>query len=162
MPDVKRRAQTSARVARRRLHEEVLERRFVKNASVHHRIERHAARHTKVFLVGHLLDFLDQIDRRVFQNLLRAGGDIPMMLGQLFARQTRFADFFDNRVGKLIMLCQMMIENFNVEMKIAAAVFGQNLFREKIVKFRFAVSRQTHYFPFIAGKHIEADVIRHG
>ena len=49
-----------------------------------------------------------------------------------------------------------------LNMKIAAAVRGQHLFAEEIVELRLAVSREAHHLPFVAGKHIEADIVRHG
>ena len=102
----------------------------------------------------------NEMERRVFQNFLRAGGDVPMALGQFFVGRARRpqlpADFF----AKLVMLRQMVVEHADVEMKVVIAVDGQDLLREEIVIFRFAIGSQSHHFPLVAGKHVKADEVR--
>src|SRR6187455_2679073 len=60
------------------------------------------------------------------------------------------------------MLCQVMIEYLDVELKIAAAVDGQYAVAEKVVILGLAIGGETHHLPLVAIEHIKADIVCDG
>jgi hypothetical protein len=73
-------SQGTARIASNRLHENVAERRFGDDPTVHHRIERDAAGQAEIFLPGLLVQRSEQMEDDVLEHDLCAGGYVLMAL----------------------------------------------------------------------------------
>src|SRR5262249_3505261 len=105
----KSRAERTARVAGHWLNEDPLERGFIDDPSIHHRIERDAARQAQVLFRGLFMQPFEQIEYDVFQCLLRAGRDVLVTFIYRFAGMPRRAQGFEYLVAELIALGKVMI-----------------------------------------------------
>src|SRR5882724_4912346 len=109
MPDQQRRPKRATCVSRCGLDKITLEGRLRHDAAIHYGVERDSTGHAKILFARALMQTFEQVECGVFQNLLGARGNVPMMLRQLLSLFPRQTKGFRDLVAKLVMLGEVMV-----------------------------------------------------
>ena len=148
VPDRERRPQRSARVARRRLNPDSLERSFTQNAAIPDTVECHAAGQAQILFTGLAVNVIRHAQHRQLNDFLNRPRQIHVTLREL---RFRFAwwpveQTIERGAGHGQALA--VIEILHVEPE--RSVF--------VVTARISIGRQAHHF-VLAGIYFESGVV---
>jgi hypothetical protein len=146
----------------RGLDEEPLEGRVRGELSVGQRVQRTAPGQAQVRGAGALVEPAQQVEQRLLERLLDAGGHVVVPLRDVVLGSARRAEQLLRARAVAMVLGQMVVQERHVQHEGARAVPDQDLAGQGLVEGRLTPTGHAHDLVLVPRKHVEAEEVRSG